>query len=95
MKKTVLVMAFAALFHSGAVFAETAKVTVKGMVCAFCAQGIKKKFGENPNVQSTEVNLDKKVVDLEFKKEKTLSDEEIKKLITEAGYNVVKIERKK
>jgi mercuric ion binding protein len=74
-------------------FAETARVQVNGMVCAFCAQGIKKKFSENPNVESCEVDLDKKIVEVKIKKDKKVSDDEIKKVIKDAGYAAIKLER--
>jgi copper chaperone CopZ len=65
-------------------------VNVKGMVCSMCAQGIEKKF-KAAGVEKVHVNLDEKVVHLSGK---DLTDDEITKLITEAGYNVAGIERK-
>lgn len=92
MKQLICVLAL--FFTSAEAFAAGAKVTVNGMVCAFCAQGIKKKFSTEP-VEKVEVDLDKKLVSLEFKPGKTLSDEQIQTAIKEAGYKVVKIEREK
>jgi mercuric ion binding protein len=74
-------------------FAETAKVSVNGMVCAFCAQGIKKKFSAQAAVENTEVDLDSKIVTVKIREGKQLSDEAISGLIKDAGYAVVKIER--
>jgi periplasmic mercuric ion binding protein len=74
-------------------WAETAKVSVNGMVCSFCAQGIKKKFSEAKAVEKCDVDLDKKLVQLTFKKDQKMTDEEIKKSIREAGYEVRGIER--
>jgi mercuric ion binding protein len=91
MKK--IIIALSVFLISASAFAETAKVQVNGMVCAFCAQGIKKKFAENPNVESCEVDLDKKIVEVKIKKDKTVSDEEIKKIIKDAGYAAIKLER--
>jgi copper chaperone CopZ len=75
--------------------AEAISVQVKGMVCAFCAQGIEKKFKENPDVSKVSVSLQTKLIDLEIKEGKVLSDENIKTVVTDSGYDVVKIERKK
>lgn len=71
-------------------FAAETTVHVKGMVCSMCAQGIEKKF-RAAGLENVHVNLDEKVVHLSGK---DLSDDEIKKIITEAGYNVADIERK-
>lgn len=88
-----IVIALSVFLMAASAFAETAKVQVNGMVCAFCAQGIKKKFAENPNVESCEVDLDKKTVEVKIKKDKKVSDEEIKKIIKDAGYAAIKLER--
>ncbi len=86
MKKLLLLTALFAF----PVFAGETTVNVKGMVCSMCAQGIEKKF-KAAGMEKVHVNLDEKVVHLSGK---DLSDDEIKKIITEAGYNVGGIERK-
>lgn len=73
--------------------AEEVVATVKGLVCSFCAQGIKKTFAKHPDVLDTKVDLDSKLVTLTLKDGNTVPDEEIEKLITDAGYAVLKIER--
>jgi copper chaperone CopZ len=74
-------------------FAKDIKVTVNGMVCSMCAQGIEKKFKTNAAVSKINVDLDAKVVTIETASKLDISDDEIKKVITEAGYNVRSIER--
>ncbi len=86
MKKLLLL---AALF-AFPVFAGETFISVKGMVCSMCAQGIEKKF-KGEGVESVHVDLDTKIVHLTGKE---LTDETITKLITEAGYNVASIKRK-
>ena len=79
-------------------FAEAKeKITVqaKGMVCGFCAQGIEKKFKALPEVADIKVSLETKKVDIAMKEGSTVSDETIKKILTESGYELVKIERTK
>ena len=76
-------------------FAEEVTVTVKGMVCSFCAQGIKKTFSKEENVSSIEVDLDKKLVTLQLKDGKATDDQLIEKTIKDAGYDVLKIEMAK
>ncbi len=64
-------------------------VKVKGMVCAFCAQGIEKNFKGREEVKATKVDLDKMQVAITLKKGKNLKEEIIEKLITDAGFNYV------
>ena len=73
--------------------AEDVTVTVKGMVCSFCAQGIKKTFGKMEDVKSVDVDLDKKFVKLDLKPDSKLSNDAIEASIKDAGYDVEKIER--
>ncbi len=63
------------------------KVNVKGMVCAFCAQGIEKKFKAQPEVESIQVSLADKFVKLKFKDGQRLSNEKITAILKEAGYD--------
>lgn len=68
-------------------------VAVNGMVCGFCAQGITKKFNAQEAVQETKVDLKDKLVKLRLKDGRELPDDVIKGVLTEAGYNVEKIDR--
>lgn len=78
-----------------AAYAETITATVNGMVCAFCATGIEKTFKKQPAVETIKVDLDTKLVTIHTRKGKTLDDKTVKKLITNAGYSVISIKRKK
>lgn len=89
-------LAFFALFTillPAQALSEEIKITVNGMVCSFCAQGIKKTFGGKPGVASVQVDLDKRIVVIDTKEGQTLSDQEIRDAITDAGYDVVTISR--
>lgn len=61
-------------------------VQVKGMVCAFCAQGLTKSFKKLSEVQDVTVSLEGKFVHLVLKKDKTLEDSKILETVKEAGY---------
>ncbi len=74
--------------------AEEIKITVKGMVCSFCAQGIKKQFSSIAGIEKVEPNLDQKLVVVTIKEGAVLADDRIKEVIKDAGYDVVSIERK-
>lgn len=91
MKKIVLVILMAVSLSA---LAEELEVKVNGMVCSMCAQGIEKKFNSEPSVKSLKVNMDEKLVTIHTHEGQSLADETIKKLISEAGYNVAKISRK-
>lgn len=74
---------------------EEVKVSVKGMVCAYCSSGVEKSFNKQKEVQTVKVDLDNKLVELVFKENLTMNDEEITKVITKAGLNVESINRVK
>jgi copper chaperone CopZ len=74
------------------VAATTVKATVNGMVCAFCAQGIEKRLSALPATQAVFVDLKQKVVAVEAREGQTLDPKAITAEITDAGYDVVKLE---
>ncbi len=93
MKK--LLITISVLFALGSSFtfaSQTMKANVNGMVCAFCAQGIEKKARTLPQTQDVYVNLKQRLVAIEIKDGQTLSQESVKALIKEAGYDVTSIE---
>jgi copper chaperone CopZ len=91
MKKLLLVTLMLGALN---VMAETVDVKVSGMVCSMCAQGIQKKFSGQESIKKLNVDMDNKLVTIETKDGATISDDTIKTLITEAGYNVADIKRK-
>lgn len=72
--------------------AESMKVTVNGMVCAFCAQGIEKSLLKMPATKAVFVDLKRKIVAVEAKDGQTLDGKKISAEIKDAGYDVVKLE---
>lgn len=91
MKKLLLVLALT--LTTSAFAAEKIEITVKGMVCSFCSQGITKKFNEE-KVKSVNVDLAKHLVTIELNDNQQLSAEKITKILTDSGYGVEKIETK-
>lgn len=77
------------LFANSSFAGEEIKVGVKGMVCAFCAQGIEKKFKALPEVEKVEVSLENKFVKLSFKDGKRLDNSKITEVLKDAGYEAV------
>ncbi len=72
-----------------AVSTSEVNVGVKGMVCAFCAQGIEKQFLAQKEVSKVEVSLENKIVKIKFKDGLTLSNEKISQILKDAGYEAV------
>ena len=89
MKKVILI---AMVLFSLNSYALTQKIEVLGMVCAFCAQGIEKSFGSDENVKDVFVSLENYFVAIESKDGKSIDEKLIRTIITDAGYDVQKIE---
>jgi mercuric ion binding protein len=62
------------------------------MVCAFCAQGIEKNIRALPQTQDVYVNLKQRMVAVELKNGQTISNDVLKSLIKDAGYDVTAVE---
>lgn len=88
------ILAIALMSLSLTAFAEEVNVKVSGMVCSMCAQGIQKKFSGETSVKELKVDMDAKLVTIHTHDGKTITDDTINKLISEAGYNVAGITRK-
>ncbi len=72
--------------------ANTVELTVDGMVCAFCAQGIEKSLRENSATQDVFISLEHHLVAVALKGKQSIPDAELKRVLTEAGYTVRKLE---
>ncbi|PIR39777.1 MAG: hypothetical protein COV35_00815 [Alphaproteobacteria bacterium CG11_big_fil_rev_8_21_14_0_20_39_49] len=72
---------------------HTITVQINGLVCDFCARALEKVFSKRGEVTGIDVNLDTKLVTIGLKKDADIDDATIIRLITDAGYNVVKINR--
>lgn len=86
---TILLLALAAL---PSLAATSLKATVNGMVCAFCAQGIEKRVSAMPATKAVFVDLKKRTVAIEAREGQTLDEKAIAAQITDAGYDIVKLE---
>lgn len=72
---------------------QSIAVKVNGMVCAFCAQGIEKKFAKEKSVAKVDVNLGKHSVVIHLAHQEGLSDDRIKSLLQDSGFSVDAISR--
>ena len=66
------------------------KIFIEGMTCQHCEMRVKKALEDNG---FNEVNVDLEMEYAEVVDENNLSDDRIKNIIDETGYDVVKIER--
>jgi mercuric ion binding protein len=88
----MLVTAIAAMV-SVAATAATIEMHVNGLVCAFCAQGIEKKLRKLPATADVVVSLEHRLVAVALKDGQDISDTDLRKALTDAGYTVTGIER--
>lgn len=71
----------------------TLKASVDGMVCAFCAQGLLAHFRNHDAVSDIHVSLSRKLVILEERKGKSITDKEVQEAVTRAGFDAGSIKR--
>jgi copper chaperone CopZ len=73
--------------------AATIEMTVNGLVCAFCAQGIEKKLKKFPATAEVVVSLEHRLVAVGLKEGQDIPDADLRKALTDAGYTVKSIDR--
>jgi copper chaperone CopZ len=93
MKRFQLYLCLMLLAASATGTAATIEMTVNGLVCAFCAQGIEKKLKKFPATSEVVVNLEHRLVAVSLKEGQDISDADLRKALTDAGYTVKSIER--
>ncbi len=71
---------------------QIAVVSVKGMVCDFCAQGIEKTFKKDKTVAKIDVDLKKGKVFIAYQMNTKIDFEKIKKMIVSNGQNATKLQ---
>ena len=71
---------------------QIAVVSVKGMVCDFCAQGIEKTFKKDKAVAKIDVDLNKGKVFIAYQMNTKIDFEKIKKMIVSNGQNATELQ---
>ena len=71
---------------------QVAVVSVKGMVCDFCARGISKTFKKDENVKKISIDLKNGKVVIAYQNDYNISFDDIKEKMLENGINAVKME---
>jgi copper chaperone CopZ len=93
MKRIQLHLGLILLAVSATSTAATIEMTVNGLVCAFCAQGIEKKLKRFPATAEVVVSLEHRLVAVSLKEGQDITDADLRKALTDAGYTVKSIER--
>lgn len=91
MLKTLLLLA--ALGVTAGANAMTIEMTVNGLVCGFCAQGIEKTLRKDPATDDVFVNLEHRLVAVATKPDADIADATLREALRDAGYDVVAITR--
>jgi copper chaperone CopZ len=73
--------------------ASTIEMTVNGLVCAFCAQGIEKTLRKNAATDDVVVSLEHRLVAIATKTNTDIPDATLRKALKDAGYDVTAIAR--
>jgi periplasmic mercuric ion binding protein len=93
MKKLIHIAVALSVLVASSATAATIEMNVNGLVCAFCAQGIEKKLRKLPATADVVVSLEQRLVAVSLKDGQDISDEDLRKALTDAGYKVIGIER--
>ncbi len=83
-----VLLTFASFAH-----ATTIEMTVNGLVCGFCAQGIEKTLRKNPATADVVVSLENRLVAVVTRPDTDISDDVLRQALTNAGYDVKAIVR--
>ena len=93
--KTLKLLVAVSLIATASAHAGTIEMTVNGLVCGFCAQGIVKTFRKNPATADVLVSLENRLVAIATKEGTDISDAELREALKSAGYDVKAIEDRK
>ena len=93
MKYFSQILAATLLIVVSPVRATTIEMSVNGLVCAFCAQGIEKRLRKLPATADVVVSLEQRLVAVALKENQDIPDAELRRALTDAGYTVTAIQR--
>jgi copper chaperone CopZ len=68
------------------------RITVSGMVCSFCAQGIEKRLQAIPGTESVRIDLSKGLVEVIARPGAKIDADALKRAIRDAGYDVRRVD---
>lgn len=68
------------------------KITIEGMHCASCASNIERSLKKISGIKEVSISIITKKAIIEIDDKAKISDEDLKKAVTRAGYKTVSIE---
>lgn len=68
------------------------RISVNGMVCSFCAQGIEKRLKAMPGAETVHIDLSKGLVEITARQGASIDTATLRKAIRDAGYDVRRID---
>lgn len=70
------------------IFAQSHEVTIRvdGLSCPFCAYGLEKKLNDIKGVENININFEEGLVVLQVAEGETISEEELREKIQDAGF---------
>src|SRR5688572_32710481 len=83
MKHLRILLLLAGLAPAAATHAATIEMTVNGLVCGFCAQGIEKTLRKNPATDDVLVSLENRLVAVATKPDADIADETLREALRE------------
>jgi copper chaperone CopZ len=88
-----IILVLLALLAASGARAATIELTVNGLVCGFCAQGIEKTLRRNAATDDVFVSLENRLVAIATKPDTDIADDVLRKALKDAGYDVKAIAR--
>ena len=68
-------------------------VFATGIVCSFCAQGLKKTFKKHPSIEKLDIDIESMILSIYLKEGKDIFNWTLKRKIKDAGFNIKQIKR--
>jgi copper chaperone CopZ len=68
-------------------------VYATGIVCSFCAQGLKKTFKKHPSIEKLDIDIESMTISIYLKEGKNIFNWTLKRKIKDAGFNIKEIKR--
>ena len=86
--KKIIVTAIVSLVFSASAIAQSKhyEMKVDGLSCPICSYGLEKKLKTIDGIENIKIELTTGIVTFDMKEGKTITDEQMKKKVKEAGY---------
>ena len=68
------------------------KILVEGMHCASCASNVERSLKKLPGIDSVSVSMMTKKAIVEFSDDSKISEDDLKKAVSRAGYKAISVE---